>query len=72
MTAGKTRPSPDHAQSRSDKAEAGQQALAEKAANTTAAVKARVESSNMPDKPPWRHPHTPNSFGRKQAFLFYF
>ena len=41
-----------------------QQALAEKAANSQASVKARVESQNMPDKPPLDHQHTPNSSGQ--------
>lgn len=42
-----------------------QQALAEKAANRPASVKARVDSKNMPDKPPLHHQHMPNSSGRK-------
>ncbi|MDI1275366.1 hypothetical protein [Polaromonas sp.] len=42
-----------------------QQALSEKAANSPASVKARVDSTNMPDKPPLDHQHTPNSSGRK-------
>lgn len=42
-----------------------QQALAEKAANSPASVKARIDSTNMPDKPPLDHQHTPNSSGRK-------
>lgn len=41
-----------------------QQALAEKAANSPASVKARIDSKNMPDKPPLDHQHTPNSSGR--------
>ena len=41
-----------------------QQALAEKAANSQASVKARIESKNMPDKPPLDHQHMPNSSGR--------
>lgn len=43
----------------------GKQAVAEKAANSQASVKARVDSQNMPDKPPLHHQHTPNSSGRK-------
>lgn len=42
-----------------------QQALAEKAANSQASVKARVESQNMPDKPPLHLQNQPNSSGRK-------
>lgn len=42
-----------------------QQAIAEKAANSPASVKARVDSTNMPDKPPLHHQHMPNSSGRK-------
>lgn len=42
-----------------------QQALAEKSANNTASVKARVESNNMPDKPPLILQNMPNSSGRK-------
>lgn len=42
-----------------------QQALAEKAANSQASVKARVDSQNMPDKPPLNLQHMPNSSGRK-------
>ena len=42
-----------------------QQALAEKAANSQASVKARIDSKNMPDKPPLDHQHMPNSSGRK-------
>ncbi len=42
-----------------------QQGIAEKAANSTASVKARVESQNMPDKPPLHLQHMPNSSGRK-------
>ena len=42
-----------------------QQALAEKAANSPASVKARIDSKNMPDKPPLDHQHTPNSSGRQ-------
>ena len=42
-----------------------QQALAEKAANTQSSVKARVDSKNMPDKPPLIHQHMPNSSGRQ-------
>lgn len=41
-----------------------QQALAEKAANSQASVKARIDSKNMPDKPPLDHQHMPNSSGR--------
>ena len=41
-----------------------QQALAEKAANSQASVKARIDSKNMPDKPPLEHQHMPNSSGR--------
>jgi hypothetical protein len=41
------------------------QALAEKAADSSASVKARIESQNLPDKPPLDHQHTPNSSGRK-------
>ena len=41
-----------------------QQALAEKAANSQASVKARLDSKNMPDKPPLNHQHMPNSSGR--------
>ncbi|MDP1740100.1 MAG: hypothetical protein Q8M51_01645 [Polaromonas sp.] len=41
-----------------------QQALAEKAANSPAGIKARIDSKNMPDKPPLDHQHTPNSSGR--------
>lgn len=41
-----------------------QQALAEKAANSPASVKARIDSKNLPDKPPLDHQHTPNSSGR--------
>ncbi|WP_096697027.1 hypothetical protein [Polaromonas sp. AER18D-145] len=46
-------------------ASGSQQALAEKAANSPASVKARIDSTNMPDKPPLDHQHTPNSSGRK-------
>ena len=42
-----------------------QQAVAEKAANSKASVKARVDSKNMPDTPDLHHQHTPNSSGRK-------
>ncbi len=42
-----------------------QQALAEKSSKNTASVKARVESTNMPDKPPLHHQNMPNSSGRK-------
>lgn len=42
-----------------------QQALAEKAANSQASIKARIDSQNMPDKPPLDLQHTPNSSGRK-------
>lgn len=42
-----------------------QQALAEKAANSQASVKARVESQNLPDKPPLHLQNMPNSSGRK-------
>lgn len=41
-----------------------QQALSEKAANSPASVKARIDSKYMPDKPPLDHQHTPNSSGR--------
>lgn len=42
-----------------------QQAVAEKAANSSASVKARVDSKNMPDTPARNLQHTPNSSGRK-------
>lgn len=42
-----------------------QQAIAEKSARSPASVKARVESKNMPDKPPLHQQHMPNSSGRK-------
>lgn len=42
-----------------------QQAVAEKSAGSTASVRARVDSKNMPDKPAMRRQHTPNSSGRK-------
>lgn len=42
-----------------------QQAVAEKAANSKASVKARVDSKNMPDTRDLHHQHTPNSSGRK-------
>lgn len=58
---------PGHADPKSKGLEAdsgAQQALAEKASNSQASVKARIDSKNMPDKPPLRHQHTPNSSGR--------
>lgn len=42
-----------------------QQAVAEKSADNTASVKARVESPNMPDKQALHRIHNPNSSGRK-------
>lgn len=42
-----------------------QQAIAEKSANSSASVKARIESQNMPDKPAMTHQNQPNSSGRK-------
>jgi len=42
-----------------------QQAIAEKSADNTASVKARIDSRNMPDKPATHRQHTPNSSGRK-------
>ncbi|HYW57857.1 MAG TPA: hypothetical protein VE934_12910 [Polaromonas sp.] len=41
------------------------QALAEKASNSSASVKARIDSKNMPDKPALHQQHMPNSSGRK-------
>ena len=56
----------DHDSKKHPKPDGGdQQALAEKAANSPASVKARIESQNMPDKPPLHHQHMPNSSGRK-------
>ena len=42
-----------------------QQSIAEKAADSAANVKARVDSKNLPDKPELNRQHTPNSSGRK-------
>ena len=42
-----------------------QQAVAEKSADNTASVKARVESPTMPDKQALHRLHNPNSSGRK-------
>ena len=42
-----------------------QQAVAEKAANSKASVKARVDSKNMPDMPAKNLQHTPNSSGKQ-------
>ena len=42
-----------------------QQAVAEKSADNTASVKARVDSPNMPDKQALHRLHNPNSSGRK-------
>ena len=42
-----------------------QQAIAEKDPGSSASIKARIDSSNMPDKPALNHQHTPNSSGRR-------
>lgn len=66
MKSGKSNPSgstsagPKHSQPLGS-----QQALAEKAPNSQVSVKARVESQNMPDKPPLHLQNQPNSSGRK-------
>lgn len=60
-----TGPVASHQDAKHPSALGSQQAVAEKAADTTASVKARVESKNMPDKPAKNRQHTPNSSGRK-------
>ena len=42
-----------------------QQGIAEKSADNTSSVKARVDSQNLPNKPALHRQHTPNSSGRK-------
>ncbi len=42
-----------------------QQPVAEKADDSKASVKARIDSKNMPDLPALHRQHTPNSSGRK-------
>lgn len=63
----KRSPNPSHQDAPKHPRQLGgeQQALAEKAAGSSASVKARIESQNMPDKPPLHHQHMPNSSGRK-------
>ncbi|MDP2817007.1 MAG: hypothetical protein Q8O29_01775 [Polaromonas sp.] len=66
MKSGKPAPSaPTTSGPKHPKPLGSQQALAEKAANSQASVKARVESQNMPDKPPLHLQNQPNSSGRK-------
>lgn len=62
----KTGPVPTHTDDPKHPSPLGsQQAVAEKAANSKASVKARVDSKNMPDMPDKSLQHTPNSSGRK-------
>ena len=61
----KTGPAPSHEVAKHPSPLGSQQAVAEKAADNTSSVKARVDSKNMPDKPAMNHQHTPNSSGRK-------
>lgn len=60
-----TGPAPSHEVAKHPSPLGGQQAVAEKAADSAANVRARVESKNMPDKPALNRQHTPNSSGRK-------
>ncbi len=60
-----TGPTPSHHDAKHPRPLGSQQAVAEKAADTTPSVKARVDSKNTPDKPAKQGQHTPNSSGRK-------
>ncbi len=60
-----TGPATNHEVAKHPSALGSQQAVAEKAADSTASVKARIDSKNMPDKPAIHRQHTPNSSGRK-------
>jgi len=60
-----TGPAPSHEVPKHPSPLGSQQAVAEKAAGSTASVKARVDSKNMPDTPAMHRQHTPNSSGRK-------
>jgi hypothetical protein len=61
----KTGPASSHEDAKHPSPLGSQQAVAEKAANSKASVKARVDSKNMPDTPDLHRQHTPNSSGRK-------
>lgn len=65
MKAVNTQPASSHNVAKHPSPLGSQQAVAEKAADSTASVKARVDSKNMPDKPAMNQQHTPNSSGRK-------
>lgn len=60
-----TGPAPSHEPAKHPGPLGSQQPVAEKAADSTASVKARVDSKNMPDKPALHRQNTPNSSGRK-------
>lgn len=61
----KTGPAPRHEDAKHPSPLGSQQPVAEKAVDTTASVKARVDSKNMPDVPARDRQHTTNSSGRK-------
>ncbi len=60
-----TGPAPSHDAAKHPSPLGSQQAIAEKAADSIASVKARVDSKNTPDTPDLHRQHTPNSSGRK-------
>ena len=60
-----TGPVPNHKVAKHPSPLGSQQAVAEKAADSIASVKARVDSKNTPNTPAMHLQHTPNSSGRK-------
>jgi hypothetical protein len=60
-----TGPAPTHDVAKHPSPLGSQQALVEKADDSKASVKARIDSKNMPDTPAMNRQHTPNSSGRK-------
>jgi hypothetical protein len=60
-----TKPAPPHEVAKHPSPLGSQQAVAEKADDSKASVKARIDSKNMPDMPALNRQHTPNSSGRK-------
>jgi len=65
MKSDNTKATPSHDVAKHPSPLGSQQAVAEKASDSSASVKARVDSKNMPDKPAMTHQHTPNSSGKK-------
>ena len=60
-----TGPAPSHEVAKHPSPLGSQQAVAEKADDSKASVKARMDSKNMPDKPAMNRQNMPNSSGRK-------